>query len=278
MHNKIGNLLCVLMFCLILIPMVSSAPPFLTTGITISGLQISYPNTYYIQQNNDLAVRFWVYNYSNGAILTNSTVNCTYNLLNNTGYNIVRQISSTEIKFGRLGLQGCQNCFNTIIGGGNFTSVGSIYSYQIRCQATGNLGGYELGNYEITDNGRIPPGDNNIIFMSIIFIIIIVSLLFFLIYDFGHMVALDFDIMDLAYNYCFYFGIFAYYQIEQIYLGNIEIEYWLTFIIDAGGLIFIIIPTVAFILTLTLGSLANKDVTKVGALKFRRQKSNAYKI
>ena len=128
--------------------------------------------------------------------------------------------------------------------------------------------------FEVTGNGKSTPTEFVIVLFVVIFILVIGSLLFFLIYDIGHMVQLDFDVMDLAYNLGIYFALFATYMLELYYVGNPQIEDWLVWIIGVGAFVYVIIPVVAFILTLTLGSLSQK---KVGELRFRRKK-DAYKI
>jgi hypothetical protein len=154
-HKQLRGALLPLVFLFLLISSLSvlAANPHTPTNNYLSeGLQISYPNTYYIKYNTTQAIRFWVYNVSDGEIMTNRSINCTYNLLDNNGLNIIRKATYTDIKFGNLtGTQNCQNCFNFLINSGNFSYMG-YYSYQIRCQGSG-LGGYLTDNYLSTDTG-----------------------------------------------------------------------------------------------------------------------------
>lgn len=163
------------LFCLILLMSVglisSKIPSVITTNDY--GLRISYPNSGFLKQNTDLSIRFWVYNITDGKLLTNTTINCTYNLLNVSGTNKWR-IASPQIKFGiPSNPSACQNCFNLDIIKGNFSYVG-YYTYQIRCQGQ-TIGGYTSGDYILTGTGLDLTEGRAIIYLSMI-----LFLLFFL--------------------------------------------------------------------------------------------------
>jgi hypothetical protein len=136
-------------FILVLLVLCSicyAVPPIRTALLLDSGLTISYPQlSYYpnLSNNNYEYFRWWVYNASDGDILTNTTTNCTFNLIDNSGKNILRLSypTSSMIGFGGLGANACQNCFWTNISKGNFTYYGGYY-YQIRCNSIGKLGGF----------------------------------------------------------------------------------------------------------------------------------------
>jgi hypothetical protein len=151
-----------------LIPFISAVKPTPIAGLTSAGVQISYPSPYYLTVNNNLSIRFWVYNTTTGDTITNVSANCTYNLLDSSGRNILRVATpaSSGIKFGGLGTSACANCFNLEINAANFTKTG-YYSYQIRCD-TGLTGGYLIGDYEAipTRNGA----DNTTFFVILILI------------------------------------------------------------------------------------------------------------
>jgi hypothetical protein len=146
----------------------SKVPSVITTNDY--GLRISYPNSGFLKQNTDLSVRFWAYNITNGKILTNTTINCTYNLLNVSGFNIWT-INSPQIKFGiPSNPLACQNCFNLDIKGGNFTYIG-YYNYQIRCQGL-TIGGYTSGDYIVTGTGLDLTEGRSILYFSILFFLL----------------------------------------------------------------------------------------------------------
>ena len=143
----------ILTFVLLLamINIISAADPHVTISST-GGLEISYPTSGFVKSTENLAVRWWVYNMTTGKLLTNATVNCTYNIMNSTGYNVWR-VASPNISFGVANPSACQNCFNLILNKGNFTNVG-YYSYQIRCDyPSTNQGGFLNGDFVATGTG-----------------------------------------------------------------------------------------------------------------------------
>ena len=165
------SFLVLFLFLLVVIPLISAAPK-VPTNILSSGLEISYPNPYNIKFNSGetFGIRFWVYNTSDGSILTNTTTTCTYNLINSSGFNIVRLITPTQIKFGNL-TNGCANCFNFNLANSNFSYSG-FYEFQIRCQA-GEFGGYQIGTYLVN-----PTGDELTIEKTILDFIMFIFLIF----------------------------------------------------------------------------------------------------
>ena len=144
----------VLLLALMIIPLCDAIKPSTATSSLSQGLQISYPAPYFLEVEHNLSIRFWVYNSSNGDLLTNTTINCTYNLLNNYGKNTVRYSTddvNLPIMFGKLGSNACANCFNLELSGGNLSKLG-YYSYQIRCKGQGQ-GGYIIGDYLVNPSG-----------------------------------------------------------------------------------------------------------------------------
>ena len=169
--KKIFILMVVLL--LFSISFITAPKPVAVLGIQTGGIDISYPNPYYLKIDNPLYVRFWVYNTSNGIVMTNLTVNCTYNLLDYTGKNVLR-MSTQEIKFGGLGTRACQNCFNLNVSAGNFSHTG-VYPFQIRCQGFG-IGGFLTDNYEVTRTGK----ELTTTMIYTVILILVVSLLIFI--------------------------------------------------------------------------------------------------
>ena len=154
--------------------LVSAAPPITTVQQLNTGLQISYPSPYYLIYNHSLSIRFWVYNLSNGVVLTNITTNCTYNLLEHSGRNVYR---NGTIQFGGLPTNACQNCYNLELPNTLFNYTG-VMMYQIRCQSNSmNEGGFLNGLYEITVGGFDEPSWS----IQPIILIILIVLLFFVI-------------------------------------------------------------------------------------------------
>ena len=145
-------LLLYFVLLILLIPIISAAPPARSIIASTGGIDISYPSSGFIKTNSDLYVRFWAYNKTAGELLTNTSINCTYNLLDSSGKNIIRMETYNQIKFGNLSGNGCANCFNFLISAPNITANG-YYPYQIRCYGSG-LGGYLSDVYEATATGN----------------------------------------------------------------------------------------------------------------------------
>jgi len=171
-----------LFFFFLVLPMVSAATPFARYSDITQGLIISYPNSYYIPQNAPLYVRFWVYNASNGYLMTNATVNCTYNLMDATGKNILRAATDTipiGIKWGNLGANACANCFNINITSDNFANIGS-HPYQIRCYDNitigGTYGGFFSDVYEVTPSGFEGSANYSFVIIIISFVILLIGI------------------------------------------------------------------------------------------------------
>lgn len=99
-----------------------------------------------------------------------------------------------------------------------------------------------------------PVGDNSMIFFSFLFILLLGGIAYIIIHSVAHAVTLDFDIKDLAMNYGLYFAIIAFYGLEVLYFGDLFIANFLGWIIYIGAVTQIFLPTIYFILTLTLGN------------------------
>jgi hypothetical protein len=168
---------------LLLIPLVSSQPPQQTTTLIERGIDIIYPYPSYVKLGEDLEINFWTYNSTTGETLTNTTVNCTYYLIDAQGNNSLR-LSSQSGASGRIlygkGAPLCLNCWTATIKGGNFT-MPQIYSFQIKCQGVG-VGGYDIGGFETTRTGyEVISSGGSSIYLSGFVMIILLSIFFFVI-------------------------------------------------------------------------------------------------
>lgn len=122
----------------------------------------------------------------------------------------------------------------------------------------------ECGNgFLVTANGKEPPSGAVITIFIILFLIVLLIATYLIIYSFGHGLSLDFDIMDLAWNYGIFFVLVGMKLLQDNYLGNTNIDNFLTWGIDIGIFVAIILPTIYFILTLTVGSIMKKRIRGV---------------
>lgn len=122
----------------------------------------------------------------------------------------------------------------------------------------------ECGNsFLVTANGKEPPSGAVITIFIILFLIVLLITTYLIIYSFGHGLSLDFDIMDLAWNYGIFFVLVGMKILQDNYLGNVNIDNFLTWGIDIGIFAAVILPTIYFILTLTVGSIMKKRIRGV---------------
>lgn len=142
-----------LVLTVFLIPLISSAPQQ-SIIITDRGVDIVHPETIYHKQGNDLEFNFWTYNSSDGATLTNTSLNCTAHIINSSGFNFYRLSNQADanglITYGK-GSPLCVDCWTAIIPAENLTS--QLYSYQIKCQGT-DISGYATGFFEVNPTGK----------------------------------------------------------------------------------------------------------------------------
>ena len=114
-------------------------------------------------------------------------------------------------------------------------------------------------DFEITQNGKENPSGVVVIVFIVFFLICLGFASYMIIYNIGHFFSLDFDIIDVAFNWGIYFCIIALYGLSKFYLGNSDIENWLSWCITIGGFVLMFMPILAFILSITIGSLKKKS-------------------
>ena len=155
------------------------------------------------------------------------------------------------------------------------TGDGVEYSYDF-CSTT-QLGSYIVNGYAdvdgvktvwaydffITGNGKDNPSGAVVVLFIGLFIFILVFMTYLVIYSLGHVIKLDFDIMDLAWNYGIFFALVAMLMFQNFYLGNPEIQDFLRLFVNIGIFTSVFLPTIYFILTLTVGSWMQKRVKGV---------------
>jgi len=150
----------------------------------------------------------------------------------------------------------------------NTTELG-IYTYSwnnpcLDC-SQGNCG----NDFEVTFNGKPDASEFVVVFFAILFIITLGSAVYFTLYNLGHLLKLDFDMIDLAVIWGIYFAIIGLYFLETFYMGNEGIERWLLLIINPGWIIMVMVPAIAFILSLTVGTLKKQRLEANAPAKIR---------
>lgn len=154
---------------------------------------------------------------------------------------------------------------------------GSYISYPLTAIQTMTLGvfggniyctdGTEYGGgtfeYSITTTGRVSGGGSVTIFFTIIFLIMCIGMVYLVITSIGHAISLDFDLVDLSWNYGIFFAILGLFYLQESYLGDPLMGNILGWGVDIGILTQMVLPTIYFIMTLTIGSWLQKRVKGV---------------
>jgi hypothetical protein len=144
-----------------------------------------------------------------------------------------------------------------------FTNTASLGNYIVT--GIGDLDGEPTTwtyNFVISGNGKDEAGGGVIVLFSIFFIILVFITCYLAIYTIGHLMKLDFDLIDLAFDWGVFFAIIAMYFLEQFYLGNPGMEGYLLWFISIGGLMLVLVPIIAFILSITVGTLSKKSFSQ----------------
>jgi len=136
------------------------------------------------------------------------------------------------------------------------TALLGVYDYNY----FDDLGNTFNNNLEVTGNGKPTPSGIVIVMFSCLFLLIVLFLVYIMIYSMGHLIRLDFDFLDLAYNLGLYFSILALYMLSLFYLGNPQIEDFLLLLIQICAWTNVFIPFIALVLSITIGSMVKKKL------------------
>jgi len=145
-----------------------------------------------------------------------------------------------------------------------FCNTSSVGTYNVN--GVGDIDGInEVWQYTftITYGGISNPDGSVAIFFSIGYILFLFGFIFLFIYSLGHAVQVDFDLKDLAINFGSYFGFVIFYFLSGKYFAESLTQELGSWALDIGAITFIILPTIYFILTLTIGSWMNRRVKGV---------------
>lgn len=151
------SLIFLFLFLIVLTPMVVAQPPQATPVIINleAGLAIDFPKIVEIRQNQDFEFHFHVFNATTGLAVDNTTINCSFELLNGDGSELV---DINVIDF-------VDDEWNINVLGGNFSRLGSYY-WLVGCG--GGNGGFTSAPLIVTADG-FPSSDFPIQLSFIIF-------------------------------------------------------------------------------------------------------------
>lgn len=160
-----ANRLILVFALLLLLPLLSAAPPVTTVAQFAEGYVIEDTPQTYLKTAQDYQYNFFVYNISNGKMIDNSSTSCVYYIANSSGsvltYNTVPYFED-DMHWGIL------------IKGGNFTSEGA-YFHGTSCQGT-SLGGFQVGTYEVTTTGVELTEARAIVYIGLLALIVLIIL------------------------------------------------------------------------------------------------------
>jgi len=238
-----------LVFILLFLLLPSAGAKVTVAPMSSGELSIISPSFEILPQFEYFEIYWHVSNLSN--LLTNQTTSCVYHLYSKFEH------GEHTVKLKADYINSDKRDFYVIVNGSNFTNIGE-YCHLIECNTSGQVGLLERC-FEVTTKG-LPTADISIIFFSLIFFIIIAGFTYLIIYSLGRVVELNFDVRDLAINYGLFFIIAADNYLSDVYLSNIQVNNILTLLTQIGAWTNIVLPTLYFILTLTIGSWINRRV------------------
>lgn len=217
--------------------MVNAVPPVSTAFSSDTGLDIQANVLDYYKINTSAELHIFIFNISSGAMLSNGSVSCEAELTDKTG-NVI--MAGTPIYH--------LNHF-LIMRNDSVVIEPGIYGLTIVCN-TSEIAGVKTAFFEATTTGNAPPGDVIILGFIIILLTIFMFIVVYLIRSIGLIVEASFDILDIAYAWGLFFGLLGVNLFAGIYLGNIIINDFLDVLVKILAFPLVILPIVAFFLSL----------------------------
>lgn len=263
--NKLTNALqsnkitiVMLMLMLLIIPLSSTAPTFKTTP-SITGCEIAPVIRETLKVGQSFDFNFHVFNLSNGVQLSNSTLSCYFHFYNQTGDHVYGIVLNNDPLSEHFVINEWANRMT-----GDYIPTVGHYAYLVQCNGTSSVGGCaDKGGFIVTNTGEPEAAGGVIVLFSILFLLIIIGVTYVIITSIGHAVTLDFDIKDLSMNYGIYFGLVGTYMLYNNYIADPTITNLLLIFVKVGVATNIFLPTIYFILTLTIGSWLQQRVRGV---------------
>lgn len=246
--KKCLSIIFLLSFILLSLSMVSAVPPFQSTTVAPSGLEIEATNSLYLKANTTHTFHFRVYNASNGVYISPADVTCSIGILDNYGNYIFNTPDATAVGFR----------YDVEVLGGNFTDRG-VYHKGINCLLdSGLMGGVLTQSFEVTTTGNENPEGIVIVTFSILLLIIFVLLAVGIMKAIGLMIEGNFDLLDVGYSFGIYFGLLGLNLLAQIYLGNYIIQNFLELFVKLLAFPLMVVPVLAFFISLFRGKKENE--------------------
>ncbi len=151
------------LFAMIFLMSIVSAQPQTNINIDFDeGFVILQSPQEFIEQNELYTLNWFVYNQSSGIPMSNSTMNCTFYISDESG----------SVLYGNNATYNPNDLYWSInVSGGNFTETGS-YAYGIRCD-DGNVGGATVSHFQVTPTGESPTTAQSLMHGIVLFILVV---------------------------------------------------------------------------------------------------------
>lgn len=252
---------------LILMPCVFAVPPIIAASSSTGACEIKAPIFYTIQKGVSFDFNFHVFNSTNSIPLTNQTLLCNLHVYNSTGDHIL----GLNILADPVSEHGVNNEWTYRVNGNNFSSTGE-YSYIFQCNNS-VTGCFYGSNFEVTESGKAPIDGIVVIFFSMGIILILGLTLWLSLYSIGHLVTLDFDLIDLAFDIGAFISFVTFYALEKQYFGWPIMDTYFTIFLYTSGVFLVLIPIIALILTMTIGPFLQQPGSNVNFAPPQRRRS-----
>lgn len=150
----------------------------------------------------------------------------------------------------------------------NTTDVGEYsYSWSPSCY---DCALYNCGNsFIVNESGLSNISGIVIIFFIVIFLILLGLTAYLSLYTLGHFVAKDFDLIDLSLNFAIYFIIVGVLYFQKFYFGSPFMDNYFTLIVSVGGVMFMLVPIIAFIWSVSYQLFTQKKLKLEAPRKMR---------
>lgn len=234
---------------ILLIRIVSAIPPVTTVQNFPEGYVIIESEKDYIKLNTPYTYNFFVYNSTNGILMNNDTIYCTFYLANRTGH--ILFVQNTTYNSGYWYVK---------ISSSNFTTNG-VYPYGVSCHDT--QGGAISGLLEVTTNGKEPPSGIVIVIFTLVFILIFYFGLFYFFRALEKFATLEMDFQDTIILIGTYLSMWIFYYFCLEYLGNSFVNEILEITITIGALTHVFLPLVGFMVAFIMATLKFKQKARI---------------
>ena len=137
------------------------------------------------------------------------------------------------------------------------------YCYELTC-TDGSLDETKAFCFEITYTGKESPGTGFIVLFSILFIVVSAGIVYIIFYSIGRVVKFEMDILDVAYNLGFFFGLLALFVVFNSYWADPAIYGILRTVMTVTGTTNVFLPLVFFTISMIWGKVGDMNKLRGG--------------